>query len=166
MKTKNTLQIGNGSLGFIETLHKQWWSLLHAYVPFRTWAELHFQRYRNGRSDPKGSKNVRNLSLLEDNVFSFSISHRNNLNRCNNNFTLQIDFVVSVQLEGIKIFNWNAYKILGLNDPLYNDGLGVYSVLIKLGQHTEALYTLKQVLHVQQFRLDMRNCIIDRCTKN
>ena len=115
---------------------------------------------------PKEVKMLETFPYSKTMYFLLSISHRNDLNRCNNNFTLQIDFVVSVQLEGIKIFNWNAYKILGLNDPLYNDGLGVYSVLIKLGQHKEALYTLKQVLHFQQFRLDMRNCIIDRCTTN
>ena len=56
-ETKNTLRIENGSLGFIETLHKQQWSLQHCLRPLAyTWAELHFQMYHNEPSDPKGNE--------------------------------------------------------------------------------------------------------------
>ena len=59
VKEMNALQIENGSLGFIETLHKQWWSLQHSLHPLAyTWAELHFQRYNNGPNDPKGNENI------------------------------------------------------------------------------------------------------------
>ena len=44
---------------FIETYHKQLWSLQHCLRPQAyTWADIHFQRYCNGLNDPKGNYNL------------------------------------------------------------------------------------------------------------
>ena len=47
----------NGSLGFTDILHKQWWNLQHCLCPLAyTWAELHFQIYYKGPNDAKEMK--------------------------------------------------------------------------------------------------------------
>ena len=47
-KQRTHYRLENGSLGFIETLHKQWWSLQHCLrLLGYTWAERQFQRYHN-----------------------------------------------------------------------------------------------------------------------
>ena len=56
-RNKEHTRLENGSLGFIETLHKQQWSLQHCLRPLAyTWAELHFQIYHHGPNDPKGNE--------------------------------------------------------------------------------------------------------------
>ena len=45
----------SGRHGFIETLHKQEWSLQHCLRPLAyTWAEFHFQIYHNESNELKG----------------------------------------------------------------------------------------------------------------
>ena len=47
-------RLENWSLGFIETLHKQLWSLQRCLRHLAyTWAVLRFRRYHNGRNDPQ-----------------------------------------------------------------------------------------------------------------
>ena len=59
---------------------------------------------------------------------------------------LQIDFVSTVQVEGVQIFNWKRDFVMEPIEGYADTYSGVYSFRIEHGTNKSELYSLPQVL--------------------
>ena len=80
-------------------------------------------------------------------------------------YSLQIDFVDTIKLEGIQIFNWKRENILMSDDNSDLYGRGIYSFKVKFGNESFNLQWKAQVNAVLCYTRKHDGIVLSPCSE-